>query len=68
MKPWIDLKSLRKERSWTQMQTAAALGFCRSYISSVESGAQGFSVEMVNAIIREFNVRYEDFYDIESIR
>ena len=62
MKPKIDLRGLRKERRWTQLQTAQELGFCRSYISSVENGKQGFSIEMMNAIIRVFGVSYEDFY------
>jgi len=62
MKPRIDLKKLRKERGWTQMQTAVALGFCRSYISAVENDKQGISIEMMNAIIQVFNVKYDDFY------
>jgi len=62
MKPQIDLKGLRKKRGWTQLQAAEALGFCRSYISSVENDKQGLSVEMINAIIRVFDVKYEDFY------
>ena len=62
MKPRIDLRELRAARGWTQLQTASELGFCRSYISAVENGKQGLSVEMVNAIIQVFGVRYEDFY------
>ena len=62
MKPKIDLKELRKNRGWTQVQAAAELGFCRSYVSVVENGKQNSSVEMMNAIIRVFDVRYEDFY------
>ena len=63
VKPWIDLKKLRKERGWTQLQTANALGFCRSYISAVERGRQGFSIEMVNVIMGVFDIRYEEFYN-----
>ena len=62
MKPCIDLKKLREDRDWTQLQAANALGFCRSYISAVENSKQGLSVEMINAIIRVFDVSYEDFY------
>jgi DNA-binding XRE family transcriptional regulator len=62
MKPQIDLKGLRQDFGWTQLQAAIQLGFCRSYISSVENGKQGLSVEMINAIIRVFDVTYEDFY------
>jgi len=62
MKPFIDLRKLREDRNWTQLQTAKALGFCRSYVSAVENRKQGVSTEMINAIIRVFHVRYEDFY------
>ena len=62
MKPCINLKKLREDRDWTQLQTARALGFCRSYISAVENSKQGVSIDMLNAIIRVFGVRYEDFY------
>ena len=66
MKPRIDLKGLRKDRGWTQWQTATELGFCRSYISAVENGKQGLSIEMMNAIIRVFDVKYEDFYNSKN--
>ena len=62
MKPRIDLKRLREDRDWTQIQAAKALGFCRSYISAVENSKQGISIDMLNAIIRVFGVNYEDFY------
>ena len=63
MKPRINLRKLRQDRDWTQLQAAQHLGFCRSYISAVEHGKQGLSVEMMNAIIRVFEVKYEDFYN-----
>jgi len=66
MKPQIDLRALRKIRGWTQSQAAAKLGFCRSYISAVENGKQGISVEMMNAIIRVLGMKYEDFYNGEA--
>ena len=62
MKPCIDLKKLREDREWTQLQTAKALGFCRSYVSAVENSKQGISIDMLNAIIRVFGVNYDDFY------
>jgi transcriptional regulator with XRE-family HTH domain len=63
MKAHIDLSKLRKDRGWTQLQTAHHLGFCRSYISTVENGKQGLSIEMINAIMRVFKVNYKDFYN-----
>jgi len=67
MKPYINLKKLREDRNWTQLQAAKELGFCRSYISAVENRKQGVSTEMLNAIIRVFNVRYEDFYSHKQL-
>ena len=66
MKPQINLRKLRKERGWTQEQVASELGFCRSYISVIENGKQGLSGEMINAIIKVFDVKYEDFYNEEK--
>ena len=62
MRLQIDLKNLRKKRGWQQWQAAEKLGFCRSYIAMVENGRQGISINMMNAIIRVFGVKYEDFY------
>lgn len=68
MKPRIDLRRLQRRRGWTQEYTAAELGFCRSYISAVENGKQGVSVDMMNAIIRIFGVKYEDFYNKANLK
>jgi len=61
-KPHIDLHSLRKRKGWTQLQAAEALGFCRSYISDIESGRRNISKTMIYAIIHVFEVKYDDFY------
>ena len=61
-KPWIDLKKLREARGWQQSRAAEKLGFARSYLALVENGKQGISINMVNAIMRVFDVKYEDFY------
>ena len=60
--PWIDLKKLREGNGWLQNETAEKLGFCKSYISSLETGKKGFSKKMMKMIIKVFNVKYEDFY------
>ena len=62
VKPHINLKALRKKRNWTQYAAAKALGFSRSYIADVERGRLGVSTGMMQAIIRVFGVKYEDFY------
>ena len=61
-KPWINLKKLRESRGWQQNEAADKLGFTRTYVTILESGRQGYSINMVNAIIRVFGVSYEDFY------
>ena len=59
---WIDVKKLRKERHWLQEEAAMELGVSRSYLSSIENGRRGISINMMEEIIRVFNVKYEDFH------
>ncbi len=61
-KAWIDIKSLRINRGWSQLETAQRLGIARSYLSALENNKCGFSMQVVNSVIRVFGVRYEDFY------
>jgi len=58
---WIDVRGLRNDREWTQREVADKLGVSRSYLSAVENGKRNISMTMLEAIIRVFNVRYEDF-------
>ena len=58
----MDLRVLREKRGWTKIRTAAELGFSRTYYSDVENGKHGISLKMMHAIIKVFNVKYEDFY------
>jgi transcriptional regulator with XRE-family HTH domain len=58
------LQKLRKERGWTQVQMADALGIDRSYISDMERGkknvclptlevfAQGFGISIAQLLSR----------------
>lgn len=59
---WIDLRKLRKERSWIQADTAEKLGVTREHLSAVENGRRGISMKMMATIIQVFGVKYEDFY------
>ena len=61
-KPTINLKVLREKRGWNKTQAAAELGFSTTFYSGVERGQKGMSLKMMHAIIRVFNVKYEDFY------
>ncbi len=62
-KAWIDIKKLRKRRGWLQSEAAERLGISRAHLSSLENGRRGLSVQMMDAIIRNFGVKYEDFYN-----
>lgn len=59
---WIDLRKLRKERGWIQADVADKLGVTREHISAIENGKRGISMQIMASIIREFGVKYEDFY------
>ncbi len=61
-KAWIDIRVLRKERGWLQRDAAAQLGISRAHLSAVENGNRGFSLNLINAAMRVFGVKYEDFY------
>ena len=58
----INLKVLREKRGWTKTRAAAELGFSIAYYSGVERGQRAISIKMMHAIIKVFNVEYEDFY------
>ena len=66
-KAWIDLKRLREERDWLQEEAAVKLGVSRSYLSLIENGKRGISINMMDTIIRVFHVEYEDFYKGECL-
>jgi DNA-binding XRE family transcriptional regulator len=59
---WIDVRSLRLRYGWLQSQTADKLGISREYLSAIENGKRGISLHMMEAIMRVFDVKYEDFY------
>ena len=61
-KPTMDIRKLREQHGLLQWEAADKLGFCRSYLALVENGKQGISIAMMNALIRVFGVKYEDFY------
>jgi transcriptional regulator with XRE-family HTH domain len=50
------------QRGWRQREAAERLGIARAHLSLVENGRIGFSLQMMDAIIRVFGAKYEDFY------
>ena len=66
---WIDIKKLRVEREWLQKEAAERLGVTRAHLSAVENRKRGISKSVMAAIIRVFDVSYEDFViDAEGTR
>jgi transcriptional regulator with XRE-family HTH domain len=65
---WIDVKELRMRRGWLQREAADRLGIARAHLSLVENRKCGLSLQMMDAIIRVFGAKYEDFFshDAES--
>ena len=62
-KTTTNIKELRESKGWSQTRTAEELGFTRSYFAEVEKGRQGVSLHMMAALMRVFQLRYEDFYE-----
>ena len=61
-KPWIDVRRLREKRQWLQSEAAEKLGISRSYLSAVEHGRRGISMNAMAAVMKVFGVKYEDFH------
>jgi transcriptional regulator with XRE-family HTH domain len=61
---WIDVKRLREEHDWLQEEAAERLGVSRPYLSAIENGKRGISMNTMEAIMRVFHVKYEDFIKI----
>ena len=62
----INLRVMREKKGWTKTKAADELGFSRTYYSDVENGKNGISLNMMHAIMKKFNVEYEDFYNKTS--
>jgi transcriptional regulator with XRE-family HTH domain len=62
------LRQLRRERSVSQKEMAAALGVSAGYLSALEHGRRGVpSWTMVQNIIGYFNVIWDDAEELEQL-
>ena len=52
----LRLRKLRKQKGWTQVQMADALGIDRSYISDVERGKKNVSLPTMEVIALGFEI------------
>ena len=52
----LRLRMLRKQKGWTQVQMADALGIDRSYISDVERGKKNVSLPTMEVIALGFEI------------
>jgi transcriptional regulator with XRE-family HTH domain len=57
------VRSLRRERAWTQAELAKKLGISQGGLSQIESGGGSFSAEQLLLILKLFNVTPDRFAD-----
>lgn len=57
------VRSLRRERAWTQAELAKELGLSQSRLSEIETGAGSFTAEQFLLILKLFNVPAGRFTD-----
>jgi transcriptional regulator with XRE-family HTH domain len=62
------VRTLRRERAWTQAELAGKLGLSQSRLSEIESGAGSFTAEQFLLILRLFNVTTSHFTGAGSDR
>jgi len=55
------VRTLRKQRSWTQAQLAKLLGVSQNYLSVLERGKGSFTAEHLLKILKTFNVPVDYF-------
>lgn len=60
------IKELRKERSVTQEDLAAAVGVTRQTIISLENGKYNASLQLAYKIAKYFNICIEQVFDFEE--
>lgn len=56
----LKLRTLRRERHWTQLEMAIILGINRSYISEIERGHKSASLGMLEIIALGFQISLAD--------
>jgi transcriptional regulator with XRE-family HTH domain len=52
----LRLRKLRKQKGWTQVQMADALGIDRSYISDMEKGKKNVCLPTLEVIAQGFDI------------
>ncbi len=59
------VRSLRREKGWSQEKLALTAGLDRTYISSLESGKRNVSISNIEKIADALGVTIADFFDSE---
>lgn len=57
------LKRLRKEKGFTQSKMSQVLGISQSRLSEIEQGKGSIAAEQLLFLLKEFNLRLDDFWD-----
>ena len=56
------IKNLRKEKKMSQEELASKLGISRSYLTKIENGQRGLSIEIMQKLCKVFNITMEEFF------
>jgi hypothetical protein len=56
------IKTLRKERNFSQEKFALSIGMDRTYYSSVETGNRNVSIENIKKIADGFHISLEELF------
>ena len=56
------IKNLRKEEKMSQEELASKLGISRSYLTKIENGQRGLSIEIMQKLCKVFNITMEEFF------
>jgi transcriptional regulator with XRE-family HTH domain len=61
------LREMREKRGLTQRELAHQLGISQNYIPALESGARRPGPKLRQALIKFFNVNFEDLFEVVMV-
>jgi transcriptional regulator with XRE-family HTH domain len=61
------LRAMREKRGLTQRELAHQLGISQNYIPALESGARRPGPKLRQALIKFFNVNFEDLFEVVMV-
>jgi transcriptional regulator with XRE-family HTH domain len=61
------LRAMREKKGLTQRELAHNLGISQNYIPALESGARRPGPKLRQALIKYFNVNFEDLFEVVMV-